>query len=96
MSSVNLEWEFVSSTINGEHVPAFSIKRAKIPGGWLVRESTPKSLSMVFVPDPLHKWQSQEDGDKEEGSLEKLNLESDLFEKMGTISESEREELYDL
>ena len=66
---VTLAWESVQSTINGETVPAFSIKRAKVPGGWLVRESTPKSLSMIFMPDENYQWVVEEE--LKEGEEEK-------------------------
>jgi len=54
---VTLKWESVRSTINGEVVPAFSIKRAKVPGGWLIRDSTVHSVSTTFYPDSQYEWQ---------------------------------------
>lgn len=30
--------------------------RAKIPGGWLVRQQFDEGVAMTFVPDPNHVW----------------------------------------
>ena len=33
------------------------IVRAKVPGGWIVRELAPNNATaFAFVPDPQHKW----------------------------------------
>ncbi len=33
------------------------LKRAKVPGGWLVRYIFHAGLGMTFVPDPGHAWE---------------------------------------
>ena len=33
-----------------------SIKRAKVPGGWLVYINTGYGGRIIFMPDPTHEW----------------------------------------
>jgi hypothetical protein len=63
MTKAKLKWELIET---GDEV--FLIKRAKIPGGWLVwaaeneepEEDEPCTLAtaagLTFVPDPTHRW----------------------------------------
>lgn len=56
--SLKLQWEDIEPRKNG-------ISRAKIPGGWLVRESHsngfgPITAALCFVPDAKHVWQFEE------------------------------------
>jgi hypothetical protein len=50
-----LVFESLPYHMNGDRSLAFTpmMRRAKIPGGWLVGQSTE---SLVFVPDPGHAW----------------------------------------
>ncbi|MFT3776186.1 MAG: hypothetical protein QM820_63390 [Minicystis sp.] len=34
-----------------------SAYRAQVPGGWIVRPSSPGHPPWVFVPDPNHEWE---------------------------------------
>ena len=47
-----LKWEYLPSN------PGETINRAKVPGGWLVREKYHEREvgTMAFVPDPKHEW----------------------------------------
>ena len=46
-----LKWEYLPSN------PGETINRAKVPGGWLVRENIGMAAgTMAFVPDPKHEW----------------------------------------
>jgi hypothetical protein len=63
MTKAKLKWEFIETE---EEV--FLVKRAKIPGGWLVWAAeneepeegevwTPTiAAGLTFVPDPTHAW----------------------------------------
>ena len=33
-----------------------ALKRAKVPGGWLVASETGAALALAFYPDPDHRW----------------------------------------
>ena len=51
-----LIWEDIRSSMSKKRM-----HRAKVPGGWLVREAYGNiksgiALAMVFVPDTKHKW----------------------------------------
>ena len=54
--AATLVWEKIRSSMSKK-----SMYRAKVPGGWIVREAYGSlksgiALAMVFVPDPKHKW----------------------------------------
>lgn len=56
-----LKFEALQTIQDGREseVPMFRIKRAKVPGGWLVLCDTPTpegSHSICFYPDPNHVW----------------------------------------
>ncbi len=53
------------SKLNWEDIDTekrFAVKRAKIPGGWLVWVSeappmtSPTAGGLTFIPDPKHEW----------------------------------------
>jgi hypothetical protein len=46
-----LKWEGLRSSDYD-----FRLQRAKILGGWLVRQYSRNGEAMTFVPDPDHKW----------------------------------------
>lgn len=49
-----LHWEAVKQ----EGSPLGRIRRAQVPGGWLVVYSGPESdSSIIFYPDPEHTWE---------------------------------------
>lgn len=58
---IPFEWE----TIDASKAPATYAKteRAEVIGGWLIRgylgnlHSSIDSLSLQFIPDPLHEWE---------------------------------------
>ena len=54
---VSIKWESIQSESN--------MSRAKVFGGWIIRESTSGyqegSTTLVFVPDPKHEWKSDID-----------------------------------
>jgi len=56
---VTLKWELMT---DADFKTGFlghaghNFHRAKIPGGWLVREDGFREHSLAFVPDPQHKW----------------------------------------
>lgn len=59
------EWESISF-FRGRNATALT-GRAKVFGGWIVRNNTVDSISdkfisesMVFVPDPKHAWEITE------------------------------------
>ncbi len=43
--NIILKWEKVNSD-------SYNIKRAKVPGGWLVKAG----YGLMFYPDPEHQW----------------------------------------
>ena len=51
---VSIKWE----SMQGEP----SMRRAKVFGGWIIRESTSgyqeASITLAFIPDPKHEWKS--------------------------------------
>lgn len=57
-----LRWESFGALIDDKTAPsAPNLLRAKVPGGWLVRESHNSlrgevALGLVYVPDPEHVW----------------------------------------
>ncbi|GEM_PF-3536198 len=56
-----IKFEAVQSIEEGraDELPRFRLKRAKVPGGWLVLCDTPTpegSYSICFYPDPNHSW----------------------------------------
>ena len=65
---MKLSWEYVDvyrqkpapyKYSHLEHGPG-SVKRARIPGGWLVAVgSSDSGRGLVFVPDPMYKWTVQ-------------------------------------
>jgi signal transduction protein with GAF and PtsI domain len=38
------------------YLVAYSLGRAKLPGGWLVKAHQPDGEGLTFVPDPNHEW----------------------------------------
>lgn len=50
---MKFEWQLIRSEWQETH-------RAKVHGGWLVKESSPSFfpilITICFVPDPNHKW----------------------------------------
>lgn len=34
----------------------FAIRRAKVPGGWLITHNWSEAGGLTFFPDPEHKW----------------------------------------
>ncbi len=50
-----LEWERVKESGNG--VGLSRTKRAKVPGGWLVKSRMADGVGLTFVPDPDHTWE---------------------------------------
>lgn len=51
----SLVWEIVPSPYSDSF--SVSLRRAKIPGGWLVVAKSKDNDSITFVPDPEYKWQ---------------------------------------
>ena len=49
-----LNWETLES--KGIILGKKSIKRAKVPGGWLIRAEVDTGGSVIFMPDPHHEW----------------------------------------
>jgi hypothetical protein len=52
-------WEELEKSylVNGQIKPSlYPIRRAKVPGGWLVRTSSAEGAGICFYPDPQHKW----------------------------------------
>jgi len=61
---VTLDWEKVNDKISesGRMDHGLAISRAKVPGGWLVREVMPGmqgGCSLTFLPDPKHAWRGR-------------------------------------
>jgi len=57
---VRFEWEMIQEY--GEAFDETWLQRAKVPGGWIVRQLKYKGTSaeaMCFVPDPNHEWDGQ-------------------------------------
>ncbi|MGA2063256.1 MAG: hypothetical protein ABSG67_22525 [Thermoguttaceae bacterium] len=40
----------------GQDVFSYGIKRAKVPGGWLIMVKLTDSFELTFYPDPKHEW----------------------------------------
>lgn len=34
----------------------FTVKRLRVPGGWLVTVDNGTTLQVVVIPDPIHQW----------------------------------------
>lgn len=49
---VELVWEYVQGLDKESGGQSCGVRRAEVPGGWLVRLSE----SVTFVPDPTHSW----------------------------------------
>jgi hypothetical protein len=59
---VTLKWEKVEGSVTWtrkllEDDSPLKITRAKVPGGWLVRENKGQwYITITFVPDPKNEW----------------------------------------
>ena len=54
-----LTWEVIKSDCNDSMIANHMlIYRAKVPGGWLVTNSSAhkEGLGLTFMPDPNHEW----------------------------------------
>jgi hypothetical protein len=61
MARAFLKWENVKSDTDDKHKHC-TIKRAKVPGGWLIQSVLSTQLegsgvSITFYPDPEYAWQ---------------------------------------
>ena len=53
----NFEWESLTMKEESDGSPQSpSIKRARVPGGWLVFAETTLGGDLIFYPDPRHEW----------------------------------------
>ena len=41
---------------HGREIISYGIKRAKVPGGWLIVIKLSDSFELTFYPDPKHEW----------------------------------------
>ena len=49
--------ELVFKNLNtGREIFSYGIKRAKVPGGWLIMVKLTDSFELTFYPDPKHEW----------------------------------------
>lgn len=53
-----LAFETLSRTVDGEAAKNMylAVRRAPIPGGWLVALGLNEGGGLTFVPDPHHEW----------------------------------------
>jgi hypothetical protein len=53
-----LAFETLSRTIDGQRQDSypFTLRRAPVPGGWLVTLRLNEGGGLTFVPDPHHEW----------------------------------------
>ena len=51
------EWETLTMKLEPDGSPQSpSVKRARVPGGWLVFAETASGEELIFYPDPHHEW----------------------------------------
>lgn len=59
-----MNWETIDKHIRGT-ANWEETKRAKVPGGWVLRVQGCHDLEYVsnlcFIPDPLHEWEVEDD-----------------------------------
>ncbi len=60
---VTIKWELVKDeatrtglALLAGRQPGIELKRAEVPGGWLVRCTELRRSGLTFVPDPKHEW----------------------------------------
>lgn len=51
-----LVWESLKTTCEDQPGNVFIMRRAKVPGGWLLTVGVGNGGGVTFYPDPKHQW----------------------------------------